>query len=55
MVLFLLLIIVAIALGIIGFVAKGLLYLLIIGIVLFLADFIFLGARLRGRVRHPAR
>jgi energy-coupling factor transporter transmembrane protein EcfT len=57
MALFLLIIIAAIALGIVGFVAKGLLYLLIIGVVLFLADFIFLGARLRGRGRgrHPAR
>ena len=55
MALFLLIIIVAIALGIIGFVVKGLLYLLIIGVVVFLADFIFLGARLRGRGRRPAR
>jgi hypothetical protein len=52
MVLFLLFIIAAIALGIVGAVVKGLLYLLIIGIVVFLADFIFLGARLRrGRGR----
>jgi hypothetical protein len=50
----LLLIIVAIALGIIGAVVKGLLYLLIIGVVVLLADFIFLGARLRGRGRCPA-
>jgi hypothetical protein len=49
MVLFLLIVIVAIALGITGVVAKGLLYLLIIGIVVFLADLIFLGARLRRR------
>jgi hypothetical protein len=55
MVLFLLLIIAAIALGIIGFVAKGLLYLLIIGVVVFLADLIFFGARLRGGRRRPAR
>jgi hypothetical protein len=55
MVLFLLLIIVAIALGIVGAVAKGLLYLLIIGVVLFLADLIFLGARLRGGRRRPVR
>jgi hypothetical protein len=40
----LLLIIVAIALGIIGAVVKGLLCLLIIGVVVLLADFIFLGA-----------
>ena len=55
MVLFLLLIIAAIALGIIGFVVKGLLYLLIIGIIVFLADLIFLGARMRGHRHHPAR
>jgi hypothetical protein len=52
--LFLLLIIAAIALGIIGFVVKGLLYLLIIGVIVFLADLIFFGARLRGG-RRPAR
>ncbi|MGD0064822.1 MAG: hypothetical protein ABSB76_15420 [Streptosporangiaceae bacterium] len=47
----LLLIIVAIALGIVGVVAKGLLYLLIIGIV------VFLGALLLGvlRMRRPGR
>ena len=55
MALFLLIIIVAIALGIVGFVAKGLLFLLIIGVVVFLADFNFHGARLRGRGRRPAR
>jgi hypothetical protein len=55
MVLFLLLIIAAIALGIVGAVVKGLLYLLIIGVVVLILDFIFLGARLRGRGRHPAR
>jgi hypothetical protein len=54
MALFLLIIIVAIALGLIGFVVKGLLYLFIIGIVVFLADFIFLGTRLRRR-RRPVR
>jgi membrane protein implicated in regulation of membrane protease activity len=46
---FLLLIIVAIALGIVGVVAKGLLFLLFIGIVVFLGAFIFLGARWRRR------
>jgi hypothetical protein len=55
MVLFLLLVIAAIALGIIGFVVKGLLYLLIIGVVVFLADLIFFGARMRGGRRRPAR
>ena len=54
MVLFLLLIIAAIALGIIGAVIKGLLYLLIIGIVVFLLAFVLLGTRVRGR-RRPAR
>ena len=48
--LFLLLVIVAIVLGIVGVVAKGLLYLLIIGIV------VFLGALLLGalRIRRPS-
>jgi hypothetical protein len=46
--LFLLLVVVAIALGIIGAVVKGLLYLLIIGVVVLLAGFIFLGGRRRG-------
>lgn len=54
--LFLLFIIAAVALGIIGVVVKGLLWLLVIGIIVFLADFILLGAGLRrGRRRHPAR
>ena len=39
--LFLLLVIVAIALGIVGVVAKGLLYLLFIGIVVFLGALLF--------------
>ena len=55
MVLFLLLIIAAVALGIIGFVVKGLLYLLIIGIIVFLADLVFFGARLSGGRRRRAR
>jgi hypothetical protein len=53
MVLFLLLIIAAIALGIVGAVVKGLLYLLIIGVVIFLCSFVLLGARMRRR--RPAR
>ena len=54
--LFLLLVIVAIALGIIGVVAKGLLYLLIIGIVVFLGALIFAALRMRRRPgKHPAR
>ena len=48
---FLLLIIVAIALGIVGVVVKGLLYLLIIGVVVFLGA-ILLGAL---RMRRPGR
>jgi hypothetical protein len=53
---FLLLVIVAIALGIIGVVAKGLLYLLIIGIVVFLAALILAALRMRRRPgKHPAR
>ena len=48
---FLLLIIVAIVLGIVGVVAKGLLYLLIIGIVVFLGALV-LGALL---MRRPGR
>jgi hypothetical protein len=53
---FLPLVIVAIALGIIGVVAKGLLYLLIIGIVVFLGALILAALRMRRRPgKHPAR
>jgi hypothetical protein len=53
---FLLLVIVAIALGIIGVVGKGLLYLLIIGIVVFLGALILAALRMRRRPgKHPAR
>jgi hypothetical protein len=45
MVLFLLIIIIAIALGIVGVVIKGLIWLLIIGIVLFLLNLLFGGIR----------
>ena len=55
MALFFLIIIVAIALGIIGVVVKGLLYLLAVGIVVFLVDFILLGTLLHRRRRRPAR
>jgi hypothetical protein len=55
MALFLLLIIMAIVLGIVGAVVKGLFYLLIIGVVVVIADLILLGVRLsRGR-RRPGR
>ena len=50
--LFLLLVIVAIALGIVGVVVKGLLYLLIIGIVVFLGALLFAALRIR---RRPGR
>ena len=53
MVFFLLLILVAVALGIVGAVVKGLFYLLIIGVVVFLCAFVLLGSR--GRRRRPAR
>jgi hypothetical protein len=53
-VLFLLVIIAAIALGIIGAVVKGLLYLLAVGVIIFLLAFVLLGAHLRRR-RRPAR
>ena len=53
MVLFLLLILAAVALGIVGAVVNGLLYLLIIGVVVFLLAFIVLGTRTRRR--RPAR
>jgi hypothetical protein len=50
--LFLLLVIVAIALGIVGVVAKGLLYLLFIGIVVLLGALVFAALRMR---RRPGR
>jgi hypothetical protein len=50
--LFLLLVIVAVVLGIVGVVAKGLLCLLFIGIVVFLAALIFGALRVR---RRPGR
>ncbi|MEU3690955.1 hypothetical protein [Streptomyces narbonensis] len=54
--LFLALIIVAIVLGIIGVVADGLLFLLFIGIVLFVADLVYLFMRTRRSARHrPVR
>jgi hypothetical protein len=54
--LFLLLVIAAIVLGIVGVVANGLLYLLIIGIAVFLAALILAALRMRRRPgRRPAR
>ena len=56
MAIFLFLILVAVALGIIGAVVQGLIYLLVIGIIVFLLAFVFL-TRLTGRARRqrPAR
>jgi hypothetical protein len=54
--LFLLLVIVAVALGIVGAVVKGLLYLLIIGIVVFLGALVLASLRMRRRPgKRPAR
>ncbi|GGU02547.1 MULTISPECIES: hypothetical protein [Streptomyces] len=47
MILFLILVIAAIVLGIIGVVAEGLFYLLVIGIVVFAAALVYLGMHLR--------
>ena len=55
MVLFLLLVIAAIALGIVGAVVKGLFYLLIIGIIVILVDLVVVGLRMSRRRRRPAR
>ncbi|MGW2560543.1 hypothetical protein ACWCXB_15105 [Streptomyces sp. NPDC001514] len=54
MALFLLLVIVAIVLGIIGAVTEGLFYLLIIGVMVLVADLVFLRIRL-GRRRAGKR
>jgi hypothetical protein len=51
MVFFLLLVIAAIALGIVGVVVKGLFWLLIIGIVVILVDLVVVGVRLSRRRR----
>jgi hypothetical protein len=54
--LFLLLVIVAIVLGIVGVVAKGLSYLLIIGVIVFLGALVLGALRMRRRPgRRPAR
>ena len=55
MVLFLLLIIAAVALGIVGVVVKGLLYLLFIGAVVLIAAVVFLAVRIRRHGRRPGR
>lgn len=56
MIVFLLLVIAAIVLGIVGAVAKGLLYLLVIGAVLLVADLVYGGLRWSRRTaRRPHR
>ncbi|SEL27663.1 hypothetical protein [Streptacidiphilus jiangxiensis] len=55
MVLVLLLILVAVALGIIGTVAKGLLYLLVIGVIIFLGALLLGALRFRHGARRPTR
>ena len=52
---FLLLIIVAIALGIIGVVAHGLFYLLIIGIVVLIIALVYAALRFRRGAQRPTR
>ncbi|MCX4547035.1 hypothetical protein [Streptomyces sp. NBC_01565] len=49
---FLILVIAAIVLGIIGVVAEGLFYLLIIGIVVFVVALVYLGLHIRRSGRH---
>jgi len=49
MALFLLIVLIAVVLGIIGAVVKGMFWLLVIGIVVFLLNLVLAGARLRGR------
>ncbi len=53
--LILLLVIVAMVLGIVGVVAKGLLYLLFIGIIVFLGAILLGALRIRRPRRRPAR
>lgn len=55
MVLILLLILIAVALGIVGAVVKGLLYLLAIGIVIFICALIYGAVRFRRGGRRPTR
>lgn len=52
---FLLLIIVAIALGIVGVVVHGLFYLLIIGILVLIIDLVYAAVRFRRAGRRPTR
>ncbi|MET7688148.1 hypothetical protein ABZT06_09240 [Streptomyces sp. NPDC005483] len=54
MTLFLLLVLAAIVLGIVGVAVKGLFYLLVIGIAVFLVALVYVGMRM-GRHRRPLR
>ena len=49
MAIFLLIVLIAVALGIIGAVVKGLIWLLVIGVIIFLLNLMFAGTRLRRR------
>ncbi|MEU1623645.1 hypothetical protein ACFZAU_36065 [Streptomyces sp. NPDC008238] len=55
MALFLFLLLVAVVLGLIGVVAEGLLYLLVIGIVVLVLDLVLVGVRWRRSRRGPLR
>lgn len=55
MALFLLFILLAVILGFIGVLVKGLVYLLVIGIVIFVLDLLFAGRLVRGRRRRVTR
>lgn len=55
MVLFLLLIIAAVALGIVGVVVKGMLFMLFIGAAVLIAALVLLGTRIRRSGSHPGR
>ncbi|MFI9063786.1 hypothetical protein ACIGQE_18145 [Streptomyces sp. NPDC053429] len=55
MALFLLLLLVAVVLGFVGVLAKGLFYLLIIGVVVLVVDIVIIVVRLRKGGKHPLR
>ncbi|MGP3983224.1 hypothetical protein [Streptomyces sp. KR80] len=56
MALFLLLLLVAVTLGFIGAVVNGLLYLLVVGVIVFIADLVLVGFRLgSGHRKHHVR
>ncbi|MFF5476758.1 hypothetical protein ACFY5C_05290 [Streptomyces sp. NPDC012935] len=55
MALFLFLLLVAVVLGFIGVLAEGLIYLLIIGVLVAIADILYVGMKLRRSGRRPLR